>query len=274
MAKAPAAPKTTSIVKWDEELAKMAEASKKMEESVASGQLFSFKGGVMTFNDAPMPDNQVPVIILDSVLENVYYEGKYDSDNPSPPTCFAFGRDDKTIKPHISVIEVGQSMAGASGLCAGCEMNEWASADTGRGKACRNTRRLAVVPAGHFTKEGKFTWFDDPDECLEKASIGFMKLPVTSVKGYAAFVKQIASALKRPPLGVVTKVKVVPDPKNQFKVVFEPVISVPDKLMHVIMQRAQEAQGTIEQPYSLEMEEKAPPKRGAKKQAATRRGKY
>lgn len=261
---------TTAVATWDEELARQAELAAGMEASTSTGQFFSLRGGQLSWNDAPLPGNQMAVVILDAVLENVFYEGAYDPDTPQGPTCFAFGRDDKTMSPHPIVVEANNSQAGTSGLCAGCEMNEFGSADTGRGKACRNTRRLAMIPAGSFDHNGKLDLIEDPDHYATTA-IGYMKLPVTSVKGYAAFVKQVAGALRRPPHGIVARVKVVPDPSSQFKVVFEPLISLPNELMAPIMDRHEEAKGAIEFPYQLNDESAPPPpKRGAK--AAKPRG--
>jgi hypothetical protein len=262
------AAKTTAVAKWDEELARQAKLASAMEESTATGNFFSLKGGILAFNDAPVPNNEMAVVVLDGVLENVYYEGKYDPDNIQGPKCFAFGRDEKTMEPHKIVVEAGNSMAGASGLCQGCEMNEWGSADTGRGKACRNTRRLAMVAAGTF-EAGRFKAFND-EEQLEKAGIAYMKLPVTSVKGYAAFVKQIANALNRPPHAIYTKVSVRPDPQTQFKVVFEPLSTIPNELLGMVMKRHEEAKASIEFPYTP-FEEAPAPQRGGR--AAPLRGK-
>lgn len=253
--------------KWDEELARQAAESAKMEESTSTGSFFGLKSGVLAFNDSPLPNNEMAVIILDSVLENVYYEGKYDPDEPQGPVCFAFGRDEKDMHPHQVVIDNGSA---CSEMCQGCDNNEWGSADTGRGKACRNTRRLAMIPAGKFEANGKFKAFTDIEH-FESASIASMKLPVTSVKGYAAFVKQVTGALRRPPHAIFTKVKVVPDPSSQFKVTFEALSQVPDNLMGVIMARHEEAMANIEQPYSLGDDAPArgkKPAKGAKKPAA------
>jgi len=260
-----AAPKTTAIAKWDEELARQAKLAAAMEESTATGNFFSLKGGILAFNDAPVPNNEMAVIILDSVLENVYYEGKYDPDTPSSPICFAFGREEKAMTPHKIVFDAGNNQ---SDKCHGCEHNEWGSANTGRGKACRNTRRLALIPAGTFDA-GRFKPFNDENQ-LETASIAYMKLPVTSVKGYAAHVKQIANALSRPPHAVYTKVSVRPDPQTQFKVVFEPLSIIPNELLGVVMKRNDEAQKAIEFPYTP-FEEAPAPQRGGR--AAPLRGK-
>jgi hypothetical protein len=250
---------STAIAKWDEELARQAEIAAKVEESTATGQFYGLASGILTYNDAPLPNNEMAVVILDGILENVYYEGEYDPSNPAPPTCFAFGREEKIMAPHKLVVEAGNSMAGASGLCHGCEMNEWASADRGRGKACRNTRRIAMIQAGTFDG-GRFKQISDVDH-FDKAMIGYMKIPVTSVKGYAAFVKQITGALKRPPHGIFTRVSVHPDPKNQFRVQFEPIAQIPNDYMEVIMKRHEEAKASIDFPYTqFDEEDKSKPK--------------
>jgi hypothetical protein len=265
--------KSTALVSWDEELAKQAEVAAGMEANTGGGQFFSLKSGILSWQDAPLPNNQMAVVILDSVLENVFYEGKYDPDAPQGPVCFAFGREEKVMAPHQIVLDAGNQQCGASGLCEGCEMNEWGSADIGRGKACRNTRRLALIPAGVFNQAGKFELIDDVEH-FESTAMGFMKLPVTSVKGYASFVKQVAGALRRPPFGIVTKVKIVPDPKSQFKVVFEPIMNLPDELMAAIMKRHEEAISVIDFPYQPNDEEAPPPpkrgSRGAQKPATKR----
>lgn len=259
------ASKTTAIAKWDEELARQAKLAAAVEESTATGNFFSLKGGILAFNDAPVPNNEMAVVILDGVLENVYYEGKYDPDTPAGPICFAFGREEKEMVPHKIVFDAGNNQ---SDKCQGCEHNEWGSADTGRGKACRNTRRLALIPAGTFDA-GRFKPFNDESQ-LETAPIAYMKLPVTSVKGYASHVKQLANALSRPPHAVYTKVSVRPDPQTQFKVVFEPLSTIPNELLGVVMKRHDEAQKAIEFPY-VPFEEAPAPQRGGR--AAPLRGK-
>lgn len=259
---------TQALVRWDEELAKQAETAAAMEANAGGGQFFSVKGGLLTWNDAPLPGNKMGVIILDSILENVFYEGKYDPDNPSGPSCFAFGRDEKDMTPHQVAVDAKTAQEGP---CLGCPMNEWGSADTGKGKACRNTRRLAMIPAGTFNAAGKFEPIEDLEHFANTA-VGFMKLPVTSVKGYAGFVKQVAGALKRPPHGIITKVSVMPDPKTQFKVVFEAMSNVENDVMGAIMKRRDETMAIIDFPYQPFEEAPKPAPKG--RGAAPRRGKY
>src|SRR5271170_6510523 len=98
---------TTAIVNYEAELAEQAQIAAGMEASTASGQFFGLRAGVLTYNDAPLPNNEMAVVILDGVLENVFYEGAYDPDTPQSPMCFAFGRDEATMAPHELVITAG-----------------------------------------------------------------------------------------------------------------------------------------------------------------------
>lgn len=240
----------TAVANWDEQMARDAEVAAAMEANAGGGQFFSVKGGVLTFGDIAVPNNTMGVIIVDSILENVFFADEYDPENPAPPVCFAFSREESEMAPHETVVAHDQAQ---NDQCAGCPMNAWGTADKGRGKACRNTRRLAMIPAGEFDEKGNFKAFTDAEH-FEKAPIGFMKLPVTSVKGYASYVKQISAALKRPPYGVFTKVKVVPDAKTQFKVDVTPIDKVPAFLSEAINARRAEAALSIDQPYNLDGE--------------------
>ena len=235
---------TKALVNYDAEFAKHAETVAKMEAGAALGTFFNLRGGQLTFGDAPVPGNRMAVVVVDHVLENVYYEGKFDPDSPSGPKCFAFGRDEKAMVPHEAAPEK-QAKA-----CSECPQNAWGTADSpsGRGKACRNTRRLALIPAGTLAANGSFTAKEDPSD-FETAGLAYLKLPVTSVKGFAGFVHQIATALKRPPFGIFTKVSVVPDAKSQFKVQFEPLEPAPKPLFPVLLKRHEEAAAAIEFPY-------------------------
>jgi len=197
--KTPKKKPSKAVTNWEEQLAEQANNAAKMEENTGGGEFFNLSGGTLSFNDSPMPNNEMAVIILDHILENVYYPDKYDPDTPAAPQCFAFGREEDEMEPHTICTdsENNQSTEG----CIECEHNEWGSADTGRGKACRNTRRLCLIAAGTFSKDGEFEMFDD-EKYWARAPNAYLRLPVTSVKGYASWVKGIASGLKRPPHGV------------------------------------------------------------------------
>jgi len=263
-----------ALTPWQEQLARDAAVAAEMEQNSGGGQFFSTKGGILAFNDAPMKNNEMAVIILDTIMENVFYDGTYNPDVASSPLCFAFGRDEATMKPHENAIKNGSEQFDK---CKGCPMNEFGTANVGKGKACRNTRRLALMSAGGFDDQGRFRQIDDVEHYESIGAMGMMKLPVTSIKGYAAFVKQVAGVLLRPPHGIFTKVKVIPDPKTQFKVIFEALGPIPDEFMPAVMKRNLEAKAIIEQPYNLEVEAPAAAPKGraaASKRPEVKKRKY
>jgi hypothetical protein len=263
--------KSTAVVKWDEELARQAEAAAAVESNAGGGQMFSTKGGILSWNDAPMPDNQMAVVILDTIFENVYYEEEYDPNSPSAPTCYAYAHEEKELKPIQLVVDSGNAQ---NDVCKGCEHNEFGTANKGKGKACRNGRRLALLPAGFF-RNGKLELYEDPDHWAS-AGIGFLKIPPTSIRPYAGFVKTSAATLRRPPHGLITKIRLDKDPNNQFNVVFEALENVPDEVMGTVMARREEALALIEFPYpTLDDEDKKPKgKRTVKSAPAKKTRKY
>lgn len=236
----------TQLQTWDEKLAKYAEAAAAVEANTGSGlQSFSLKAGVLSLDGQPMPNNEMAVVVLDHVIENLYYDQPYDPDEPIPPAAYALGRDEATIRWSQDSI---QPYAGE--LCKDSDINQWGSAEKGRGKACRNMRRLLMIPAGTFSKQVEFKLIEDPEH-YKHASPVFMKLPPTSTTNWAVYVKQLKGALNKPPFVVVTRVKVVPDSKSQFKVTFEAMEELSADLFEILIKRHEEAAELIMMPYDL-----------------------
>jgi hypothetical protein len=257
-----AAPKT-ALVNWQSVMEKEAAIAGAMEASTTNSTFFSLRGGILSLNEAPIPDNRMAVVILDSILENVYYDKPFNPDVVTAPKCFAYGRNEMTMAPHEVITELGQE---ENETCTGCPQNEWGTANIGRGKACSNRRRLSVIAAGKLDGRS-FEPYDD--EHFATSPMALLKLPVTSVKPYAAFVANLVNVLKRPPFGVFTLVSVVPDPKTQFKVTCEMIDKVPDRLLPILIKRRADTLTTLEQPYAMDIEEAAPPP-----PVRTRRAKY
>lgn len=239
---------TTQVVSWADELAKMALSAANAELSTSEPQFFSTRGGQLLWRDTPLPGNQMAVIILDTIFENVFYDSTYNADVIQPPACFAFSRSEVDLEPHTIIKDAKQAQS--EGSCKECPNNLWGSANTGRGKACRNTRRLALLAAGTYDDKNNYTPIDDEDH-FKNAPVGFLRLPVTSVRGYSTFVQQVAAVLRRPPYGIVARIAVVPDPKTTFKVIFEPMHEVNDGLMGAVMERHKAINESIMTPYHL-----------------------
>jgi hypothetical protein len=182
---APAAKKTpaakaatgTALVKWDEVLAAKAKQAAKVVSSIGGGSknVLSFKGGKLSYQGGNVPGNALNVVVVSAVNENNFFEGRYDPNNPSSPTCYAWGSpdgDDAHMKPHEKAPNP------QSNECQSCPNNEWGSAETGRGKACKNVVSLAMVSEDAL----------ESVEALQAAEVFYAKLPVTSGKSWKGFV--------------------------------------------------------------------------------------
>lgn len=136
-----------------------------------------------TFN---LPDGSkvdtLEVVIVDFIGVNNYYEGAYDKDNISPPACFAIGQVIADMVPSDNA-PVKQSDA-----CASCPMNAFGS--SGTGKACKNMRRLAVLPPDADA--------DDP--------LWIIDVSPTGLKSFDGYVRSVASKFGMIPVGVVTTI--------------------------------------------------------------------
>jgi hypothetical protein len=109
----------------------------------------SIKGGRFTLIDAggtkyPWPNLTLPVIVVGAnpKKSKVYYDGPYDPEGTTPPTCFS----DNGIAPSMNAT---RKMART---CAECELGAWGSdvsQMTGKPtKACDDKKKLAVIVIG------------------------------------------------------------------------------------------------------------------------------
>lgn len=105
-----------------------------------SGRRISTKGKVFTMPDGKSGTGPIQAVILDFRNFNKYYTANYNPQDIKPPICFAINKT-LDMKPHEDVAEAQAES------CAECPHNQWGSAPNGgKGKACRNTVRLAITP--------------------------------------------------------------------------------------------------------------------------------
>ena len=264
--------KKDAVARWDEELAQQAKEAAAIEESATMGEFLSLKGGILSFQKVAVENNQLPVIIVAHRLENVYYDQDFDPDNPAPPRCFAFGTKKDDMAPHPEVVAANHHQ---NDVCAGCYQNTWGSSTkSARGKACSNTRRLALLIAGQLDKAGKKAKIGNA-EYFEECPIVYLKMPVLSVADFSAYVKKLNAGASLPPHGVISRLHVVPDAKAQFKALFSALLNLPASIGPAVIKRYTEAQASIEFPYPVDVEPVQPAraagggrkKAGAKKKA-------
>lgn len=241
------------LVAVKERLALDATRYAKQAQQGAEGVFISTRGGVLKVGDEELPGNQLACYILDSVYENTFYGTDYDADNPMPPLCYAFGRDKADMAPHESMqADLGYFKA-QSEQCKGCPLNEFGTAEKGRGKACQNRERLIVIPAGVYerikgTRDFQLSLLDDP-AALAEIETAYLKLPVTSVKNYDKYVKAVSASMNLPPYAVITRVFTVPDDKSQYQIAFELIDAADDAALPILVSRHDAAEASIEVGY-------------------------
>jgi len=102
--------------------------------TVGQDKVFRFPDGVQT-------DGNWSAVILAYQYFNAFYKKRYVPGQITSPNCWAANMDATALAPDSSV------SAPEAKSCDNCPRNEWGSSLTGgRGKACSNKVRLAVVP--------------------------------------------------------------------------------------------------------------------------------
>ena len=226
------------------------EAAAKERPSVSR---ISLKSGVMAYQGNPVPGNSMEVIIVGGAYRNVWYQGRYDPNNIVNPNCFALADEEADLAAHEnvpldSVPDDDEADSGARGdnprACRGCAMGAWGSdPNGGRGKACKQTRRLILLPADVLEAE-------DVVEAILKSEMAILDVPVTSVKNYGNLVNSLSATMNLPVWAVVTTIEVVPNAKTQFQVNFNPVRPAGDaEAIRALMKRRDEALRMALVPY-------------------------
>lgn len=213
MAKALTGPETGKKGKQNKGLVSMADIEKlyqsEAQEAVAAApqgeavKRVVGKDMIFWLGEQELGETIKVIVVADAHL-NVWYPDAYDPENPAPPGCFAVG-------PSLQKDAAGQVVPGTgeAGLkahptspkiqggpnghdCATCELNKFGTAETGRGKACGNTRQLAIVMA------------DDP-AFRDKSELTWAQLAIspTGLAPWGKFVASLAKIEGRPPHGAV-----------------------------------------------------------------------
>lgn len=168
-----------------------------------------------------LPDgSKVPelrAVIVDFVTVHNFYERPFDPKNITPPGCFAVGTNPKDMAP------VDEAPNRQAETCQVCPMNEFGS--SGDGKACKNGRRLALLPV------------DDEGNVLADDDILMLDISPTGIKGFDGYVQSVARTFQLPPLGVVTTFSA--DPNSEWAKV---VCSDPQPLNNVADAFARQAE--------------------------------
>lgn len=155
-----------------------------------SGHRISLKGKAFNLPDGSQTNGALDAIILDWRSVNTYYTGAYNPSKPEDPACFAIAKLIEDLVPSENCKDPQNK------TCKGCAWNEWNSAPGGgKGKACKNGVRLAVVPA----------------DATADTPIWTIDMPPTSTTNYNNFVNNLSAQTGVLPMQVITKIDFDPD---------------------------------------------------------------
>lgn len=204
--------------------------------------------------------DELDVIVLDFIAFNRYYPGVYDEDNIVPPDCFALGLEPTSLVPSDN------SPDKQCESCAGCWANQFKSAANGKGKACGNTRLLAVLlpPTGGLGVNDK----------LEDLPMYTISVSPTALTSFDEHVGKVARSFVKPVRAVVTRMSFAQDSKWP-SIRFSVVAPAGKELELYAQSRLQEARDRLATEPDVSAiqaanDEKKPVK-AAPKRAATRR---
>ena len=133
------------------------------------------------------PDGQtspgpLSMVILDFICKNEFYDRPFKADDKTPAACFAIGESPKLLVPDAtSPVKQAES-------CKTCPNDQFGS--KGAGKACSNTRILALVAPT-----------DDPNE-----PIYLLKVSATAISAFDGYVATIKAQYDSMPMVVVTEI--------------------------------------------------------------------
>lgn len=256
-AKAAAKKPGTAMTVWEKKMADAAEKQAKQEKPMAGFLNISTQGGVLSIDGNEVGDS-INGVVLCAAYENAYYGGEpFDPDNPKPPVCYAFG-DLDADDPEDTMAPAKDLPGKVADKCSDCEFNVMGSAETGRGKACKNIRRLAVVTEDAIKSA----------DAMSEAEVRLLKVPVTSVRNWSGYVRGVLTdELSRPYWSVVTEISIKRDKKTQFKLNFEHAenIDFDDKLFAALEAQQKKVRPLIVAPYPVPEEDEKPSKAAVKK---------
>lgn len=183
------------IATIDQELANEVAALKGQIGQPAGNKITANADGTFALPDGLNLGTEFQCVVVDFVSKNQFYDAPYQPGVITPPTCYAIGRNLAEMAPEPD------SPVPQADKCSTCPMNQYGSAQNGRGKACSNRRLAAVLVLDPDNPEG----IDNPAEPLY-----ILDLPPTAIKSFDGMVSYIARSLNKPPVGAIVTVTGTP----------------------------------------------------------------
>lgn len=249
---------SNDLVTYDEKWAEEAKTEAAAAKLSSGGRFISHRGGVFTVGD-DMEFPEMCVVILGSVVENVWYGRPYDPDDLQPPKCFALADTESSAAPH-SVTHEDDWFEPQSASCSGCPRNEWPKKGEVKRKECRNMRRLLLLPAGEYIRRKNSRDLDldiffsenmdENAEYVRSGDVFLMKLPPTALRTYKELVHKLRSEYARPPHGIIVRMYIEAMRTGGHTIKFEPLGTLDDSLYPAVKARREAEHSLLMRPYT------------------------
>jgi hypothetical protein len=245
----------TGLRSYDEmfaELQAQAQEEAGRETAGSGSSRIAAKGHRFIVDDTDLGES-IQFIVLDYAFVNVFYDRPYDpgSEN-NAPACYAVSEDEAELAGAEDA-PVPQHEDGPGSPCATCWANQFESADTGRGKACGNRRRLIGILVSDIEEHG-----------ADGAPLREMNLPPSSLKHWGRYVRGLARLQKLPPHGVITEFTC--DPESDYQVPLPTFVEpIGPDILGDVLSRRDEAHELAIAPLDVSNYEPPQPKGRAKK---------
>jgi len=233
----------TALTSYKDRMAQLVAQTKKAE--TPTGGFISTKGGHLTINGTQLPGDKINAIIIDYKKDNEFYPKAFAPNEAQAPVCAAIVAPDQILSPWRKlrdgekyeefennnrelglVSEMPKPQVKAGFNCDSCRMLEWGSAvliigktGSGKGKACRESRRLHVFAADQCTTPAD----------IERAPYMTLIPPPTSAQNFSTFANEVAEVLGLPIFGAVVEISVKPHEQFQFMVYFKILEAISDQ---------------------------------------------
>lgn len=172
----------TAVVDIQAELKKRAEAMSSRIQAPTGNFIRVTQDKQFEMPDKSTSSGPITAVILDFACVNSFFDTPFKAGEASAPACFATGPNAKGLVP------VPESPVKQADACDECPNNEFGS--KGAGKACSNTRLLALV-------------MPDADP---QSPIYMLKASATAIKAFDGFVASVKTQFDTVPVGIETEI--------------------------------------------------------------------
>lgn len=144
------------------------------KEEITGGQKISTQGRLFSIGGKKIGDGKsITAIILQFSAVKKWYIEKWSEDSRVPPACFALGMPGEELVPHENAADK------QSATCGACQHNVFGSAETGKGKACADVRRLVLLTSTELA--------DKKVASPENTTLSVLEIPPTGLANWKNF---------------------------------------------------------------------------------------